>query len=62
MSNISPITAKLLPPPMPVQCECGRTVFDGLVITTRVVRVFPVAEAKCRCKRWVRVPVAYSQE
>lgn len=43
----------------PVSCACGRVIFDGAVITTRVLRLFPRAEAKCRCKRWVPVPVAY---
>lgn len=47
--------------PASVSCECGRVIFDGEVITTRVLRLFPVAEAKCRCKRWVRVPVRLEQ-
>lgn len=41
--------------------NCGTTLFDGLVIKSRVVRVLPKgAEAKCRCKEWVAVPVSYS--
>ncbi len=44
-----------------VRCDCGQVLFDGVVIKSRVVRVLPVgAEAKCRCKRWVKVPVSYS--
>lgn len=45
----------------PVHCgACGRTVFDGLVIKSRVVRVLAAhAEAKCRCKAWVPVPLRY---
>jgi hypothetical protein len=47
----------------PVSCPvCRNTVFDGIVITARCVRVLPRgAEAKCkRCKQWVRVPVSYA--
>ncbi len=46
----------------PVRCECGREIFDGLVVRSRVVRVLPRggAQAKCRCKRWVPVPLTYS--
>lgn len=44
-----------------VQCECGFDIFDGEVIRSRVVRLKDRgAEAKCRCKRWVRVPLAYA--
>lgn len=44
-----------------VVCYCGHTVFDGEAIKARVVRVLPTgAEAKCKCKRWVSVPVTYS--
>ena len=43
-------------------CGCGRVIFDGVVIKTRVLRVRPdgQAEVKCRdCKGWVTVPLAY---
>lgn len=45
----------------PVHCpDCGFKLFDGLVLKSRIIRVFPHgAEAKCRCKRWTRVPVSY---
>lgn len=44
-----------------VRCECGHKIFDGIVIKSRVVRVLPKgAEALCRCKRWVKVPLTYS--
>jgi len=45
----------------PVRCStCRSVVFDGLVIKARVVRVLRTgAEAKCRCKTWVPVPVTY---
>jgi len=51
-------------PMTPVVCECGHTVFDGLVIKSRVVRLLPRGggEAKCRCKRWVPVPISYAPE
>ena len=40
--------------------HCGFRLFDGLVIKARIIRVFPKgAEAKCRCKAWVEVPIAY---
>lgn len=52
--------SEVIPLRPPVHCECGRVIFDGEVITSRVVRLFPVAAAKCRCKRWVVVPVVYS--
>lgn len=46
----------------PVKCTCRATVFDGCVIKSRVVRLLPQggAEALCRCKRWVQVPVTYA--
>lgn len=45
-----------------VRCgACKAVLFDGLVIKSRVVRVLNSgAEAKCRCKAWVPVPVTYS--
>ena len=52
--------AELHPKPQPVVCDCGRTVFDGEVIKSRAVKLFPEAVALCRCKAWVRVPVVYS--
>lgn len=52
-----------MPGPRPgVRCgTCLREIFDGLVVTSRVVRVLPdgSTEAKCRCKRWVTVPLRY---
>lgn len=44
-----------------VRCICGHDLFDGIVIKSRVVRVLPRggAEALCRCKRWLPVPVTY---
>lgn len=43
-----------------VRCDCGFDMFDGDVIRSRVVRVRSDArlEAKCRCKRWVRLGMA----
>jgi hypothetical protein len=44
-----------------VRCTCGHRVFDGVVVKSRVVRVLPIgAEALCRCKAWVRVPLTYT--
>jgi len=44
-----------------VHCSCGFSIFDGEVIRARVVRlVSRGVEAKCRCKRWVPVPLAYA--
>ena len=47
-----------------VHChQCGQKVFDGLVVKSRIVRVLlHGAEAKCRCKAWVQVPLVYSPE
>lgn len=45
-----------------VKCaSCGHTIFDGLVIKARVVRLLAGGgEALCkRCKSWVAVPVTY---
>lgn len=40
--------------------QCNQVIFDGIVIKSRIVRVLPRgAEAKCRCKTWVPVPVSY---
>jgi len=45
-----------------VVCTCNHTLFDGVVIKSRVGRLLPRggAEALCRCKQWVTVPVTYS--
>lgn len=45
-----------------VRCSfCGHVVFDGLAVKSRVVVLDDSnAKAKCRCKHWVSVPVAYS--
>lgn len=56
MSNV----AELHPKPKPVVCSCGRTVFDGEVIKSRAVKIFPVPVALCRCKAWVKVPIQYT--
>ncbi len=44
-----------------VRCpHCGHVLFDGLVIKSRVIRLTRTgAEAKCRCKAWVPVPLRY---
>lgn len=44
-----------------VRCAaCGHVVFDGNAIKSRVVVVSETgAQAKCRCKRWVSVPIVY---
>ena len=42
--------------PGPVRCECGFLVFDGQALRSRVV-LPGKGVAKCRCKRWVEVPV-----
>lgn len=46
-----------------VRCDCGRVIFDGIAVRARVVRALPRggAEAKCRCKRWVLVPLTYRE-
>lgn len=46
----------------PVNCPvCRTTLFDGLVIKSRIVRLTATGgEAKCRCKRWVPLPIAYT--
>lgn len=46
-----------------VRCECGRVIFDGVAVRARVVRALPRggAQAKCRCKRWVSVPLTYQE-
>ena len=46
-----------------VMCVCNHVIFDGIVIKSRVVRLLPRggAEALCRCKAWVTVPVTYSE-
>lgn len=41
----------------PIVCECGREIFDGQIVRARVLRVVPSVQAKCRCKRWVSVPL-----
>ena len=45
-----------------VRCECGHPLFDGIVVRARVVRRRPdnTFEAKCRCKRWLPLPLVYT--
>lgn len=45
-----------------IKCpSCTSVLFDGIAIKSRVVRLTQNGgEAKCRCKRWVPVPIAYS--
>lgn len=47
-----------------VKCPlCGHTLFDGLVIKSRIIRLTRTgAEAKCRCKAWVKMPMRYDPE
>jgi hypothetical protein len=44
-----------------VRCpNCNNMLFDGEVIKSRIIRVLlNGSEAKCRCKKWVAVPLVY---
>lgn len=55
------LTPAPLRKPQPVICpHCGFTIFDGDAIRSRCVK--PVeAVAKCRCKRFISVPIVFSQ-
>jgi len=46
--------------PQPIVCECGFRIWDGEVVRSRVLRIREDDhfEAKCRCKRWLSIPVA----
>lgn len=41
-----------------VTCTCGFRVYDGEVVRCRVFNPH-VGAAKCRCTRWVHVPVKF---
>ena len=43
----------------PITCECGFRIWDSEVVRSRVLRITPAGwfEAKCKCKRWVSLPV-----
>jgi len=58
---MSPAPAVQLGPRPEVRCDCGHHIFDGIVVRSRCVRLLPRggAEALCRCKRWVKVPMEY---
>ena len=44
-----------------VRCTCGLVIIDGQALKSRVLLLDgDRGRAKCRCKRWVSVPVAYS--
>jgi len=45
------------PAPEPIRCPyCRHTIFTGEVIRSRLVD--PInGLAKCKCKRWIKVPV-----
>lgn len=51
-----------LGPRASVRCDCRHEIFDGIVVRARCVRLLPRggAEALCRCKRWVAVPLTYA--
>ena len=40
-----------------VTCECGHKIYDGEVVRSRCIKLH-TGEALCRCKTWVKVPVA----
>lgn len=46
-----------------VKCpNCRKTIFDGDVIKSRIVKVLANgAEAKCSCKSWVQLPLVYQK-
>lgn len=48
----------------PIQCECGFRIWDGEVVRSRVLRIREDQqfEAKCRCKRWIALPVALKED
>lgn len=51
-------------PTMPIIThDCGRVVVDGYAVRSRAIRRLPNggAEAKCRCKAWVWVPLTYTR-
>jgi len=50
--------------PQPIVCECGFRIWDGEVVRSRVLRIREDEhfEAKCRCKRWIELPVKISQK
>lgn len=45
----------------PVRCHhCGKVIFDGDVVKSRVLKVLTQgAQAKCQCKTWVSLPLIY---
>jgi hypothetical protein len=44
----------------PVTCRCGHVIYDGDVIKSRCVKVLVMgAQALCKCKSWVVVPITY---
>lgn len=47
----------------PIQCECGFKIWDGEVVRSRVLRIRADGwfEAKCRCKRWIPLPVRFQE-
>lgn len=41
--------------------ECKHVIFDGTAVLSRCVLIEDDgAKAKCKCKEWVRVPLAYA--
>lgn len=55
MSKAEKVTP-IRPAAAPVTCECGHRIWDGEALRARVVLPLE-GRAKCRCKRWVEVPV-----
>lgn len=44
----------------PVRCQCGAVIFDGQLVRARVIKLHgQQALAKCKCKRWLPVPLQY---
>lgn len=55
-------TSYIMPPREEVRCKCSHVMFDRIIIRSRALRVAPdgSVEGKCRCKRWLKLPLIYT--
>jgi hypothetical protein len=55
---------KLNHPDLPlgkIKCRCGHVILRDGILYSRVVNVAE-NKARCRCKRWIEVPIGWNQK
>lgn len=56
---INPSIAEMIPP-LEIKCRCGHLIFSNGLVYSKCVNAAE-GEARCRCKRWIDVPVYWDK-